>query len=87
MAQEPYRKMQQAAWAAFRKEPDPDGIRRVAVVAKGTRRPALFCLTEAGDWFLADDDPAEPQTPLRACPVDWVPPEFRETRAAAEGRE
>jgi len=84
MAEEPYPRMQLAAWAAFRKEPDPDGIRRVAVLADGRSRPALFCLTEAGDWYLADDDPTIPATTPRACPIDWVPPEFRETRAQLE---
>jgi hypothetical protein len=76
----PYPKMQQAAWAAFRKEPDADGIRRVTVLPHGSQRPALFCLTEAGDWYLAEDDPTIPETPPRACPVDWVPPELRQTR-------
>ena len=82
MADEPYRKMQQAAWAAFRKEPDPDGIRRVPVLVEEHAEPAVFCLTDSGAWFLVHDDLTVPDTPLRTCPVDWVPPEFRETRSA-----
>jgi hypothetical protein len=84
MADEPYRKMQQAAWAAFRKDPDPDGIRRVHVLVEPDLEPAVFCLTDSGAWFLTRGDGVLPDTPLHPCPVDWVPPEFRETRSTEE---
>lgn len=82
MESQPYRRMQQAAWAAFRREPDDDGIRRVPILTDGAYQRPYFCLTESGHWFLEDraDAPGVPATPPRSCPVDWVPPEFRADR-------
>jgi hypothetical protein len=82
METEPYHRMQQAAWAAFRREPDADGIRRVRLVPHGPYRAPRLCLTDAGEWFLedtpSDGGPPEAVTAPRPCPPDWVPPEWRE---------
>jgi hypothetical protein len=78
-----YSTLRAAAWAAWRQEPDPDGIRRVAIAAGQWPGP-YFCLTEGGLWFVEDPvrAPGVPLAPPRACPVDWVPPELREERVS-----
>jgi hypothetical protein len=77
-----FHRMQLAAWAAFRREPDADGIRRVRLSRRGSYRSPMFCLTEGGEWYLEDvaEDGGSPEavTTPRPCPPDWVPPEWRE---------
>jgi|BEDMetMinimDraft_2_1075160.scaffolds.fasta_scaffold04780_2 hypothetical protein len=84
MPQEPYQRMLDAAWAAFAREPDPDGIRRVRLVPQGAYTNPYFCLDERGHWFLEErrGDEVDPNltTEPRPCPPAWIPPDWREDR-------
>jgi hypothetical protein len=83
-----YSTFRAAAWAAWRQEPDADGIRRVAMATAGQWPGPYFCLTEGGLWFVEDptDAPGVPLEPPKACPLDWVPPELRQERVSHRRR-
>jgi hypothetical protein len=67
-----YSTLRAAAWAAWRQEPDADGIRRVPMATAGRWPGTYFCLTDGGLWFVEDptDAPGVPLEPPKAC--RWI---------------
>lgn len=72
----PYIRMREAARAAERSTPWPDGIRRVRIVAKGHYREPYFCLNQQAFWFLEDRPGGKVSASLttvpRPCPAAWL---------------
>lgn len=76
----PFERMVDASRAALRAQPDPDGIRRVPIIAKGAYRNPWFCLTADNQWYLeehsTDGVVGDLTTVPRLMPHAWHPEEF-----------